>query len=192
MNINDFKMDDNIYRVRDSIKSKCETLDKLSKEICDFTKPIVKRKSDEMIRNFKDFFTGHGFEIKTGSQGAICATNEISEFEFLLYGLDETSAHFKLMNRDKNIYEDLHIRGNTNSEKQIRYKNDSGLYRFRLDNFEVNGDTDLEQLKKMDKAADENIEWYKKTIEQLYTLEFVYCSESGNEFKDFEDFFEKI
>lgn len=193
MNIEKYRIDKDLYEIRDSIKSKYEVLVTLSEEIRKHTKPIVENKAKEFYDSFKEFFKANGFEISKAEIGnGTMAYNEKSKFELEIIDLESTEAKFAFKMRSENIYEFVLVKGTEDTKKLIGWKSNSGLSNFMLDEFAIQPDTTAEKLEKIETAVDENIQWYRNTLTEIDKLEFVFCSEYGKVYKDFKDYFEKI
>lgn len=190
MDINKYKVDNDMYVLRDSIKSKYDELIKLFVEIDKLTKPIVESKIEEFINDFKSFFEEHGFKISSDYEGTVVATNDRAEFKLELSdkGTDYVKFLFKT---DESKYREIFIECSEDSKEHMKLKSDPGLSDFKLNDFQIKNNTTVQQLINIDTAMDENIKWLQQTLLETDQLEFVIYS-YNDVYKDFKDFFEKI
>ncbi|GEM_PF-5920612 len=191
MDINKYKVDNDMYVLRDSIKSKYDELNKLFVDIGKLTKPIVERKIEEFMNDFKSFFEEHGFKVSSEYEGTVVAINDRAKFKLEL--IDKGNDYAKFMfNTHEPKYREVFIDCTKDSKEHMELKSDPGVSTFKLDDFQIKNNTTVQQLINIDTAMDENIKWLQQTLLETDQLEFVFCSYNDVVYKDFKDFFEKI
>ncbi|WP_391116001.1 hypothetical protein [Psychrobacillus sp. L3] len=196
MDINELKLDEDIYSYRVEVLKKIKEFNELLLQISVFTKPIVNNKIREFLEQFSSYFKTHNFTIESPQARVRIAENDLHTINLTLTNSDDSGASFRFDIPTKSKYQTVEIRLSKESAPLLVWKNnlnDFDVQRILNSGYThyVNSLFSVEELEKLIKGLDENIEWYKSTVIDLYKLEYTYgIYDSDEEFKDFREFFE--
>lgn len=170
----------------------CGELNKLT------TKEVATKKL-ELVREFREFFASNGFLVENVKLGKYKATHEgntvILEDENPNDYENESIISFQVPTQQK--YDAIVIKAEEKNEAKLYWKNNLKFNHEHV-GFEnsreiINSIGEQQELEKLTDKINENIEWYRDTINNFSDLKFIYSIyKTDLEFGTFKELFEAI
>lgn len=182
-----------------------ETINKYRefRQVCDELTPlitnVVNLKREDLISEFKDYFTGNGFAVTEVGKGNYKAVYQNVEVNFTddNNGNIDGEAYFGLTIKSEDIYTAVVIRAESARsdmlylKKHLKY-NDNYI-ELKTAEETILSISDKNILEKLVSDIEVNINWYKETIRDFDNIRFIYSIyKTEKEFDTFKQLFENL
>lgn len=198
MDINELINEDVVIsKLQNEVLEKIKKFKSLNEQISGVTSPLKIEKMNEFRNDFTNFFETNGFKV-TIVEANIREASRGRHLIKLTNNGTLVDTVFTVEFQEKNIYKTIEILPTEQCTELLTWR--KNLRDMRIDSIwedsylkEIQSIHSLEKLNRLNQELEQNIEWYKKTLEDTSSIKYVYRIYGEHiEFQNFKEFFEYI
>lgn len=198
MDINELINEDVVIsELQNEVLEKIKEFKSLNEKISSITSPIKIEKMNAFQNEFNNFFEVEGFKVTIIGTNIREASKGHLLFKLTNNGLIPDTV-FTFEFREKNIYKTIEILPSEQCSELLTWRKnlrDMNVDSIWKDSYlkEIRSILSTDKLNRINQELKQNIEWYKKTLEDTASINYVYRIYGENrEFKSFKEFFEYL